>query len=96
MFNNIGATEILLLLLLALSQDVIEKTMRPQGANVGVNLGRTAGAGILGHIHVHLVPRWDGDTNFMPVIGQTKVIPEGLRETYRKLREAFAARGSGR
>jgi ATP adenylyltransferase len=81
--------------LLAMSHDVIDDLMRPHGANVGVNLGRTAGAGILGHIHVHLVPRWDGDTNFMPVVGRTKVIPEGLQETYRKLRAAFAARDGG-
>lgn len=75
--------------LLALSSDVVESVMRPQGANVGVNLGRVAGAGIVGHIHMHLVPRWDGDTNFMPVIGQTKVIPEGIGATYAKLRAAF-------
>ena len=81
--------------LLALSCDVLDKTMRPHGANVGVNLGRVAGAGILGHIHLHVVPRWDGDTNFMPVIGQTKVIPEGLDTTYEKLRAAFEARHEG-
>ncbi len=78
--------------LLALSSDVLAETMRPQGSNVGVNLGRVAGAGIVGHIHFHMVPRWDGDTNFMPVIGQTKVIPEGLNATYAKLRTAFEAK----
>lgn len=78
--------------LLGSSCDILTETMRPQGANIGVNLGRVAGAGIVGHLHLHVVPRWDGDTNFMPVIGQTKVIPEGLHATYAKLRAAFEAK----
>ena len=64
-------------------------TMEPHGINVGMNLGRSAGAGIVDHLHYHLVPRWDGDTNFMPVLTGTKVISEGLVESWEKLHEAF-------
>jgi ATP adenylyltransferase len=61
----------------------------PQGYNVGWNLGRIAGAGVIDHVHLHLVPRWAGDTNFMPVLADVKVIPEHLAETRRKLAEAW-------
>ncbi|MEK7790044.1 MAG: HIT domain-containing protein [Deltaproteobacteria bacterium] len=65
--------------------EILKKTMNPQGLNIGVNLGRSAGAGIVHHLHYHVVPRWNGDTNFMPVIGGSKIISESLRETYEKL-----------
>jgi ATP adenylyltransferase len=65
---------------------VLSATMQPDGFNLGVNLGRTAGAGVVDHIHWHIVPRWNGDSNFMPVIANTKVIPESLSSTYDKLK----------
>ncbi len=65
--------------------DAINKTMNPHGMNIGINLGRTAGAGIDDHLHYHLVPRWDGDTNFMPVLTGTKVVSEALEQTWEKL-----------
>jgi ATP adenylyltransferase len=63
--------------------------MRPQGFNLGWNLGRIAGAGVVDHVHLHVVPRWAGDTNFMPVLADVKVIPEALDETRRKLADAW-------
>jgi len=67
----------------------IRKSLNPSGFNVGFNIGRIAGAGIEDHIHMHVVPRWPGDTNFMPVIGDTKVISELLRDTYIKIKKAI-------
>jgi ATP adenylyltransferase len=66
--------------------EVLTRTMNPHGFNIGTNIGRVSGAGIDHHIHFHIVPRWNGDTNFMPVLGDTKVISEEMAKTYRKLK----------
>jgi ATP adenylyltransferase len=71
------------------SQRVVEQVMSPEGFNVGVNMGRAAGAGIPDHVHVHLVPRWNGDTNFLPVLAEVKVVNEHLERTWEKLSAAF-------
>ncbi len=68
------------------------KTFNPEGFNIGANLGRIAGAGVPGHFHIHVVPRWGGDTNFMPVLGDVKVISESLDTTYSKLKDAMVRR----
>ncbi len=71
------------------SVKVLRQVFNPDGFNIGMNVGRIAGAGIDKHIHTHIVPRWEGDTNFMPVLSDTKVINEALAETYRKLQGKF-------
>ena len=70
--------------------EVLRRTMQPEGFNLGANVGRAAGAGIPDHVHFHIVPRWNGDTNFMPVIDDVKVVNESLAQTAAKLRLAFS------
>ncbi len=77
--------------LAAQGMDALAETFAPQGYNVGWNLGRIAGAGIVDHVHLHVVPRWTGDTNFMPVLADVKVLPEHLAETRAKLASAWPA-----
>ena len=75
-------------------QRAMRDTMNPAGFNLGLNLGKVAGAGIIEHLHWHIVPRWEGDTNFMPVIGNTGVVPEAMLEVAAKLRNALTAQAS--
>jgi len=76
------------------SMAALRQATRCQGMNCGINLGRAAGAGIEEHLHVHLVPRWDGDNNFMPVLGEMRVVPEGLDRTWEHLAPAFLSLSS--
>jgi ATP adenylyltransferase len=78
-----------LLKLLRRCQAALRRVMKPDGFNIGVNLGKVAGAGIIEHLHIHVVPRWNGDTNFMPVIAGATVVPEALRDLAAKLRKAL-------
>ena len=73
----------------------VNEAYSPQGINMGINLGRPAGAGVLDHLHVHVVPRWNGDTNFMTVIGDVRVLPEDLATTAKKLRPIFERLAKG-
>jgi ATP adenylyltransferase len=67
------------------SKEILRRVFRAEGFNVGLNVGRCAGAGVEGHLHLHVVPRWNGDTNFMPVLADSKVLPEGLKATFERL-----------
>ena len=68
---------------------VLKKIYKPHAFNVGANIGEAAGAGEPGHVHLHIVPRWTGDTNFMATLGETRVLPEALEETYKRIKAGF-------
>ncbi|MBU0951603.1 MAG: HIT domain-containing protein [Elusimicrobia bacterium] len=88
--ENLNSSELCeLMKLVQLSVKALDKTYKPQGYNIGMNIGKCGGAGIAGHIHIHVVPRWLGDTNFTSAICETKVIPESLAETYKKLKKVI-------
>jgi ATP adenylyltransferase len=74
---------------------LLDKTLKPEGYNIGINMSAVAGAGIPGHLHVHIVPRWKGDTNFMPVLGNTKIISQSLTQLHKLLRHAYTKTDPG-
>lgn len=89
-FNALSKDEMIeMSSLLGIWQRVIKKAMNTDGFNIGMNLGRIAGAGFEDHLHYHLVPRWSGDTNFMPIIGETKIVPMAIEEAYDLLLKVY-------
>ena len=78
-----------LMLLTRRCKQLLARAVKPDGFNVGINFGRVAGAGVLDHVHIHIVPRWNGDTNFMPVLADTRVLPQALDDTYQELLKAL-------
>lgn len=89
--NELEADELLELMQVTSSTvDLLKRVMHPHGFNIGINLGRVAGAGVPGHLHMHIVPRWEGDTNFMPVLADIKVIPQALEDLRQQLVRAAA------
>ncbi len=89
-FDELTDEEMLdLMKLMRRCKAALKKVMNPDGFNIGVNLGKVAGAGIAEHLHIHVVPRWNGDTNFMPVLGQTTVMPQALAELSDQIRNAL-------
>jgi ATP adenylyltransferase len=85
------ATRAELMELTSRSMTVLRAIYNPQGFNMGANIGEAAGAGVIGHVHIHVVQRWNGDTNFMSTLAGTRVLPETLEDTYRRVREGFNA-----
>lgn len=75
------------------AKTLLEKVLAPDGYNIGINVSRTAGAGIPGHLHIHIVPRWNGDTNFMPVLNGTKIISQSLEELHKRLKACISSKG---
>lgn len=92
--NDLGGDELKdLMVLTRRCIHALTRAMRPEGFNVGMNLGRVAGAGVVEHLHIHIVPRWTGDTNFMPILAGTSVVPEALKDVAARLRAALAEDG---
>jgi len=86
--DELADTELADLMILARrSKQLLARALKPDGFNIGINLGRVAGAGVEDHLHIHIVPRWNGDTNFMPVLGDVRVLPQALDELYAELRK---------